>query len=350
MRIPAAPEGFSAERRANIVDLTFTVPATNTDGTRPANIERIDIFAFTGAATVTDQVVLSSGTRIASLLVKFPRDPNAVVEPDDTDDGLEPLVGTGLDQGVTTHVREEVSNFPPAVAPSPGAGPAVRSYIGVGISTSGRRGLLSKRAVVPLRAPPDPPSSPQLTYDERAITVTWTASPGQPQTDSAMAYHVYEVAPAAAISNEARRMTSTPIEATQFLDARVEWGVARCYAVRSVDVRDGMVAESDASPSSCLTVVDRFAPRAPEGLTAVASDAAVNLVWDANTEADLAGYLIARGIDGSDELVRMTPAPVTETTFRDAVAPGVRYRYSVAAVDTSGNVSVSSAPVNATAR
>ena len=38
VKLPVAPENLVAERRGNIVDLQFTVPGTNTDGTRPANV------------------------------------------------------------------------------------------------------------------------------------------------------------------------------------------------------------------------------------------------------------------------------------------------------------------------
>ena len=41
VKLPVAPENFVAERRGDVVDLQFKVPATNTDGTRPANVRTI---------------------------------------------------------------------------------------------------------------------------------------------------------------------------------------------------------------------------------------------------------------------------------------------------------------------
>ena len=54
LKIPAPPGNFSAERRGSDVALQFTVPSANTDGTRPANIARVDVYGFTGPTTVTD--------------------------------------------------------------------------------------------------------------------------------------------------------------------------------------------------------------------------------------------------------------------------------------------------------
>ena len=61
---------------------------------------------------------------------------------------------------------------------------------------------------------------------------------------------------------------------------------------------------------------------------------AINLIWDANTEADLGGYLVLRGEAPGDTLQPLTPQPIRETRYRDtAVKPGVRYVYAIVAVD-----------------
>lgn len=45
----------------------------------------------------------------------------------------------------------------------------------------------------------------------------------------------------------------------------------------------------------------------------------VHLEWKANTEKDLEGYHIFRGIQKDDELVRITPQAITENTYQDKV-------------------------------
>jgi fibronectin type 3 domain-containing protein len=94
---------------------------------------------------------------------------------------------------------------------------------------------------------------------------------------------------------------------------------------------------------TCVTPVDTFPPAAPTSLRAVAGEHVVSLIWDANREADLAGYLVLRSELPDGALVPLTPEPITDTTFNDTtVKSGVRYAYVVVAVDTSKNRSAPS--------
>ena len=43
----------------------------------------------------------------------------------------------------------------------------------------------------------------------------------------------------------------------------------------------------------------------------------INLIWDANTEADLGGYLVLRGEAPGDTLQPLTPEPIKETRYQD---------------------------------
>jgi len=68
------------------------------------------------------------------------------------------------------------------------------------------------------------------------------------------------------------------------------------------------------------------------------------------SEADLAGYLVMRAEAGRAPQPLMSE-PIKETTFRDATAArGVRYTYTVVAVDAAGNRSAPSASVEESAR
>jgi hypothetical protein len=365
--VPAAPGELTAERRGDSVEITFTIPSSNSDKTRPANLERVDVYGATATAQMTDAEVISRGERIASVEVKAPRDPGRTIDPDQPASDLEPLEGGGLDQGVATEVFDELAPLPASQAtaqeiengrplPGPPCDVATRTYVGVGISTDGRRGAFSRQASVPLAAAPSPPSRPAVSYDESGVTVTWMAGeePGAATPSGqntvlesrpmgcavpAVAYHVYEVG----AERFETRLTEKPVAAPPFVDKRVEWGVERCYTVRAVHTVDARSVESDPAAPVCEMLSDTFPPAAPKGLIAIASAGVINLIWDANAEKDVAGYIVRRAPAATRTFTAATPEPVPTTSFSDKVEPGTLFIYTILAVDTAGNRSEPSA-------
>jgi hypothetical protein len=92
---------------------------------------------------------------------------------------------------------------------------------------------------------------------------------------------------------------------------------------------------------------DVFPPAPPQQLAAVADpgQGSVDLSWSANSETDLAGYVVyRREADGKPLRISPGDALVIAPSFRDSAAkPAHEYFYSVSAVDTSGNESARSA-------
>jgi hypothetical protein len=376
VRLPVAPANVSADRRGVTVDLRFTVPSVNTDNSRPANIERVEVYAITAPATVTDEQLLKRGTLIASIDVKAPVDPDKAADEDEPLEDADPAVGTGLDQGVDAHAAETLTadalapadlsrdgrraRKPPLDENRPLTGPPstvpARVYALVGVARNGKRGPWSRRLLVPLVPPPPAPAPPKIAYDEKSISVTWepvqraAASPegvlpskALGATPIAITYNVYDVSPgdagASAGSGAAgTKLTPAALADTKFVDTRMAWGAQRCYAVRAVESVAGLTIESDAADGECVTLTDTFPPAVPANLKSVGSEGVINLIWDANGEQDLAGYLIFRGT-GAGELTQITPALLQEPHFEDTVRPGIRYVYAVKAVDKSGNIS-----------
>lgn len=372
IKLPGPPAELSAQRRATTVDLQFIVPAANTDGTRPANVERVDVYAITGPRTLSDDQILKLGTKVASVEVKAPRDPDATTEPDQPDEEVDPPEGKGLDQGVVARVTEQltdealvpvtppkdkkVNRTPVEVTEGPLLSPPMslpsRTYVGVGISTRGRKGPFSTRVVVSLAPPPLPPSAPEVSYDEKAITLSWAPAAVGDDSDSvlpstplgapprSLAYNVYD---------GTTRLTKAAVADPTFADARIAWGEKRCYVVRAAEKVEEAVVESAGTPEVCVTPVDKFPPAAPKTLQSVASVGAITLIWEPSTERDLAGYLVLRG--GSErDLQPITASPITATQFKDDLAPGTHHVYAVRAVDKAGNVSALSNLVEDTAR
>ena len=178
----------------------------------------------------------------------------------------------------------------------------------------------------------------------------------------ATGYAVYEVAPAhltpaplqpGEVPPLPRRLTPQPLAVTTWRDAALAVGSERCYAVRTVETSGTTVVESEASPALCISPTDTFPPKAPTNLAAVASEGAISLIWEANTEPDLAGYIVLRGEASAATLRPLMTEPIKDTTYRDTTTKaGVRYVYTVVAVDaaTPQNVSTQSNRVEETAR
>lgn len=395
IKLPVAPVDFTATRRGDTVEIQFTVPASNTDDTRPANVERVEVYAFEGGPPVNEADFMTRGVKVATVPVKAPRNPDQTIEPDEPAEDIEPLEGPGLDQGSVARAQERLPAETPArfakasdsskegktkvdeparpllslwMLPVPS-----RSYVSQGINKSGRKGPLSRPAIVPLVRPPLPPDTPTVSFSETAVAVTWgppsasTASgapaearnegvlPSRPigEPTPALSYQVFDVAPASGTGGPRQEtpLTRTPIAETRLSDERMTWGATRCYAVRAVSSLDGLTIQSEEQPPSCVTLKDTFAPAAPNRLTGVASEGAISLIWEPSNEKDLEGYVVLRGEGAAPaELKPITPAPIHETNFRDAVQPGARYAYAVQAVDKTGNVSPMSNRVEEAAR
>ena len=395
VRVPVPPPDFTAERRGEEVKLQFTVPAVNTDGSRPANVERLEILRFTGSPAATDDDLIKLGTKVASVPVKAPANPDVATEADEPPEEAE-LKDEGLDQGAVALLEDTLGpaavraveipqkksgggSEPRAAVSAPLLGPpssaGATTYVIVGINTKGKKGPVSRRVRVPLVAPPKPPLATTITYDETTITVSWTPSPSgvpvqAPATGDLLpgrtlglvlptfSYHVYDLSPSAvaAVStgNSVQlagqvRLTKTPVEGTSYADSRIEFGSTRCYAVRTVETVGDLTLESDAPAPECQTLKDTFPPAAPKDLRIIATQGVISLIWEANSEKDVAGYVVLRGTT-PDALAAITPAPITETTFVDGVAAGTRYWYVVRAVDRAGNLSPVSNRVEELAR
>lgn len=233
----------------------------------------------------------------------------------------------------------------------PAASKAASGGAGPGTGASATPGQAGSGAPAAGQVPAPPAGGPAAPAAEPPPL------PGRPTFAGAIphTYNVYRVAPAGQEGAVVMPvpLNPRPLEAPRFEETPVAFGVERCYVVRMVEVVGLVTVESAPSPPACVTPRDTFPPAAPRNLAAVASEGAISLIWEANGEPDLAGYLVLRGEAGSGRLDAITPSPIRETTFRDErVSPGMRYVYAVVAVDTAApaNVSAESNRVEETAR
>jgi hypothetical protein len=402
-RMPAPVPKLEVGRVGDAVYLWFTVPAANTSGKSPADLSAIELYAVTASRPPVSTRLTDAAVRVGTYPV---RPVLPVPPPAEAGSPTPPLPARppGFDQGAAAVLRETLTgdlkrptvlpNVPrrPAEAPThdveaetESIGPLVapttfnplrRYYFVVPISSRGRPGSPSPLASVPLDEGSSAPSAPEVTYTEAGYMVKWTAPPdartavveaGDPGAlpakpivpgPVATGYLVFDVPgsarPEDPFAIELPKALNSAQAATEYSVAGpVRYGTERCFVVRSSDTIDGTVVAGAASPPGCVTPVDTFPPAAPKNLAAIAAASSINLIWDANTESDLAGYIVLRGDAPGDTLQALTPTPIRETTFADrTVTPGRRYVYAVVAVDaaTPQNVSGRSNRVEETAR
>jgi fibronectin type 3 domain-containing protein len=100
--------------------------------------------------------------------------------------------------------------------------------------------------------------------------------------------------------------------------------------------------EGDDSPVIAVLAHDVFPPATPSGVQAVYSTAErpfIDITWTPNTESDLAGYNVYRH-SGNASPVKINSELVKTPRFADPdIQPGMKYFYSVSAVDLRGNES-----------
>lgn len=130
----------------------------------------------------------------------------------------------------------------------------------------------------------------------------------------------------------------------RYVDATAAYGTAYEYAVQATVKSGSAEAESEPSLPTAITPDDKFPPAVPAGLNALAGAGSVQLVWDRDTDSDLAGYFVYRA-EGEGPFTRQG-ARVDAPSYSDrTVQSGKRYRYRVSAVDLKGNESAQGPPV-----
>jgi hypothetical protein len=403
--IPAAVTSIEARRVGSEVFITLGVPAANIDEHTPADLERVEVYGYTGRSAPPRARWVELATLVATVPVTPPppkpgeeqEAPPAASKPLNA-----PLQGAKITvrdvltpdeliQGKEPPVVRDVKSSETETRPAdrePRIPELKRFYTAVGFNARNRPGPPGGVAEFTLVPMPDAPPSVEARYTERAIRLNWEPAggllgflldrplpeetvpfdldenDGSIEPPGPVSYQVYREilpdtmsppGPGAANWREEPLLPLTPLPVTelQFVDS-IEFDKRRCYTVRAVRGTGPGARVGDSSPPACLTAIDVFPPAPPKSLATVASEGAISLIWEPNTELDLGGYIVLRGEAPGDTLHPLTAAPVVEAGYRDeAVTSGVRYVYAVIAVDNRlplPNVSVESSRTEETAR
>jgi hypothetical protein len=228
-----------------------------------------------------------------------------------------------------------------------GAGFAV--YMVLAQGHNGKSFGLPNRVSVPLVPNLAPPQKISATPMPTGIMLAWEPSGAVPTTVNTQTQYAYKILRRLQGAKEPVLVTqlSAANPEKSFVDTGIEWEKSYQYWIVPVTLwqegnRKGEI-EGDDSPVAEVLAHDSFPPANPSGVEAVYSSVAPNsfidITWTANTEPDLAGYNVYRHT-GNEQPVKINSDLVKTPRFADpGVQPGMKYFYSVTAVDMRGNES-----------
>lgn len=179
-----------------------------------------------------------------------------------------------------------------------------------------------------------PPLEPPVATAEntaQGIALHWTAQ------RAGLTYRIYRQS--AADKQPVEVGTS---DQPNFVDTSAQADIEYRYTVVATEQQ----AESLPSAVVPVTLVDKFAPSIPAGVTALAGPDSVEVSWQRSPEADTQGYYVYRSVNGGP--LERQGALVTLPAYSDRkVEHGKTYRYAVSAVDKKNNESEKSVPAEA---
>jgi hypothetical protein len=341
-RGPRAVSDLAVEQEAGEAVLTFSYPDRLVSGLPLTDLEAIEIYravnpppaltssqpAPSGGAPRTDEAP-AAGARRAAAAIRAAEE--AFLHESTRIASLQVAELSQRTRGATIVYRDGLG---PLV--KDGKLPASLAYAIVSKRRGGQKSPLSNIGTVAPAVPPGPPVILAVTPEEGRICLEWQP-PGADMLNRPVQIGGYFVYRRALPEEEYDRpLNEKPIRDPAFIDAGPPYG-RLLYTVRAT-LPDKAKVEGMPAEEAAVDYRDVFPPPAPARLDALSEAGLVRLVWDPVPSSDLAGYLVFR-TEGSGEPVRLTPNPIKESFLADTSArPGTRYRYTVRAVDTAGNV------------
>ncbi|MGN0468289.1 MAG: leucine-rich repeat protein, partial [Acutalibacteraceae bacterium] len=109
----------------------------------------------------------------------------------------------------------------------------------------------------------------------------------------------------------------------------------------------GNVSRSDSTAAYVEYMVDKTAPDAPDGLSAVGEDGYITIAWNQGKESDLSTYSVYRS-ENSDSDFECIASNLSSKSYNDTnTKQSTTYYYKICVCDTAGNISGFSETVSA---
>ena len=335
VQVPQRVTDLAVHQVGATLELVFTPPALATDGeglTKPVEVE---IFReITLPSTSSSQATTADPKSATSS--PTPAKPWVTLGPSD-------LSRLGQARKVVYADLVSKQQFSASVGSIFGyrVRPITRGFRGRAILSE-----ISNRAAATLLDVSGPVQDLKVVTTEKALCLGWEA-PARMLTGALLAHLAgYRVYRSEKPKLESFNAVGESKEAA-FADPHFEFGRTYRYRVRAVFRKGAQEAEGEDFQSYEVTPRDVFPPTPPQGLTALYTVGAVELVWNANVEPDLAGYKVYR------REKERSFQPINKELLRtpiyadSSVEPQRHYLYEVTAVDLNGNESKPSTEVHA---
>jgi predicted phage tail protein len=327
-RIPQRTEQLTGSQRGNQIILSWPAPLRNAAEGSVQSIRRVDVYRVAekphAPLPMTEEEFAARATLVGSVTY------------DEIKKG-----GVNLTYTDTLQLTE----------------PARLRYAVRYINAAGERAAFSNFFLMePAAKVAAPPTITGKEYSETANTIIWEAPKANIDGSTPvnlLGYNVYRTAGSGSPQQASQNLLNQqPITATVYQDKTFKFGEKYSYVVRSVSLgTEGKPVESLDSNPIPLSQEDTYSPSAPERPSIGPSPGKLSLFWAANSEPDVAGYLLYRSTDPNlpKPWTLLTPAVYTKTTFTDEnVESSKTYYYYVIAVDNAGNKSKPSEVVSET--
>ena len=227
------------------------------------------------------------------------------------------------------------------------------------INAYGRSAGLSNRIEMPAAPALPPPPGFHLNLTAAGVEIFWDCPPAPVSQPLGVHYQIRVYRREENGTEAIQTAEGDPFSCQRpLIDQSFEWEKTYFYHADVVTMvsrgsQPEIQVEGDDTPEVKIVAHDIFPPAIPSGLQAVFSgvgqERAIDLNWNPDSDADLAGYFIYRREIGGRP-AKLNSEPVRASAYRDgAVHPGMKYFYSVSAVDIRGNESQRSEEASETA-
>jgi hypothetical protein len=197
------------------------------------------------------------------------------------------------------------------------------------VDERGQKSAPSVPLEIQLEPPPAAPLRLKVEPAEGEVRLGWESGESAAKGEL---YNVYR-RPASQKEEPLVPVNLAPITERTYLDLKFDYGETYRYSVRSLRQPPPPLRESAPCDEVEVRPLDVYPPKAPTGLAAAVEGQSIKLYWFPNSEPDLGGYRVYRRV-AKGELQRIGEVDAAETSYADTtVTRGVRYYYSVSAVD-----------------